>query len=91
MRRAGSDNVTIGPKECLFPDGTAGDPEEPGAVPGEGDRMTFCSQTLASKDPSLSPEGWTHLETKFSEVWGLEALQRAGRGLTDSKGLLETG
>lgn len=43
MRRAGSDNVTIGPKECLFPDGTAGDPEEPGAVPGEGDRMTFCS------------------------------------------------
>lgn len=27
------------------------------------------------------------LEPGFSEVWGLEALQRAGRGLTYSKGL----
>lgn len=34
--------------------------------------------------------GWTHLETAFSEVWGLEALQRASRGLTYAKGLLET-
>lgn len=50
-------------------------------------RMTVCAQTLARKDPFLSPGGWTHLETAISEVWGLEALQRASRGLTYTKGL----
>lgn len=34
-------------------------------------------------------QGWGYrlLEPEFSEVWGLEALQRAGWGLTYSKGL----
>lgn len=94
-RRAESDN---GSKRLPFPDGSAGDPEEPGAVPGRGrmtqsievGRMTVYSQTLASKDPFLFPGGWTHLETEFLEVWALEALQRAGRSLTYAKGLLET-